>query len=61
MLAFLILPLFIPILILGMGAVGAVGAGRDPAGALQLLLALDLGLLALVPWAMGMALRQILR
>ncbi|WP_374653982.1 heme exporter protein CcmB [Dongia sp.] len=61
LLAFLILPLFIPILILGMGSVGAVAAGRSPRGAMELLLALDLGLLALVPWAMGMALRQVLK
>lgn len=61
LLAFLILPLFIPILILGMGAVSAVAQGQSALGALELLLALDLGLLALVPWAMGMALRQVLR
>jgi heme exporter protein B len=61
LLAFLILPLFIPILILGMGAVSAVSLGQNPASALQLLVALDLGFLALVPWAMAMALRQVLR
>ena len=61
LLAFLILPLFIPILILGMGSVSALAQGQSPMGAFELLLALDLGLLALVPWAMGMALRQVLR
>lgn len=61
LLAFLILPLFIPILILGMGSVSAVAKGQSAMGAFELLLALDLGLLALVPWAMGMALRQVLR
>jgi heme exporter protein B len=61
LLAFLILPLFIPILILAMGAVGAAAQGASSLGALQLLVALDLGLLALAPWAMGMALRQVLR
>lgn len=61
LLAFLILPLFIPILILGMGAVGAMAEARSPLGALQLLAALDLGLFALVPWAMATALRQVLR
>jgi heme exporter protein B len=61
LLAFLILPLFIPILILGMGAVGALDDDRSPWGALQLLAALDLGLLALIPWALGTALRQALR
>jgi heme exporter protein B len=61
LLAFVILPLFIPILILGMGAVSAVALGESPLSALQLLLALDLAFLALVPWAMAMALRQLLR
>ncbi|WP_303977764.1 heme exporter protein CcmB [Dongia mobilis] len=61
LLAFVILPLFIPILILGMGAVSAVAQGESPLSALQLLLALDLAFLALVPWAMAMALRQLLR
>ena len=61
LLAFLILPLFVPILILGMGSVAAVSAGESPWGALELLIALDLGLLALGPWAMAMALRQVLR
>lgn len=61
LLAFLILPLFIPILILGMGAVSAVAMGENPGSALQLLAALDLAFLALVPWAMAMALRQVLR
>lgn len=61
LLAFLILPLFIPILILGMGAVTAVSLGENPGTALQLLLALDLALLALGPWAMAAALRQVLR
>jgi heme exporter protein B len=61
LLAFLILPLFIPILILGMGAVSASAQGQSALGALELLAALDLGLLALVPWAMATALRQVLR
>ncbi|MDY0871546.1 heme exporter protein CcmB [Dongia rigui] len=61
LLAFLILPLFIPILILGMGAVSAAAEGQSALGALELLAALDLGLLALVPWAMATALRQVLR
>jgi heme exporter protein B len=61
LLAFLILPLFIPILILGMGAVTAISQGSAPWTALQLLGALDIGFLALVPWAMAVALRQLLR
>jgi heme exporter protein B len=36
LLAFVILPLFIPILILGMGAVSAVAQGESPLSALQL-------------------------
>jgi heme exporter protein B len=61
LLAFLILPLFVPILILGMGAIRAASLGESPDGALQLLLAADLGLLALCPWATASALRQALR
>lgn len=61
LLAFVILPLFIPILILGMGALRATTEGQDALGALKLLIALDLGFLALIPWFTGMALRQVLR
>ncbi len=61
LLTFLILPLFIPILILGMGAVAAIVEKQSSVGALQLLAALDLGLLVLVPWAMATALQQVLR
>jgi heme exporter protein B len=61
LLAFIVLPLFVPILILGMGAVAAIAAGTSPVAALQLLLALDLGLLAFCPWALAAALRQVLR
>jgi heme exporter protein B len=61
LLAFIVLPLFVPILILGMGAVSAVSLGESPVAALQLLLALDLVLLALCPWALAAALRQVLR
>lgn len=61
LLAFLVLPLFVPILILGMGAITAVAQGLSPSTALQLLLAADIGLLALAPWGMAAALRQVLR
>lgn len=61
LLAFIVLPLFVPVLILGMGAVSAVGIGASPVAALQLLLALDLALLAAGPWAAAAALRQVLR
>lgn len=60
LLAFIVLPLFVPVLILGMGAVLAVARGDSPVAALQLLLALDLGLLAACPWALAGALRQVL-
>lgn len=61
LLAFIVLPLFVPILILGMGAVTAVAMDASPVAALQLLLALDLALIALCPWALAAALRQVLR
>jgi heme exporter protein B len=61
LLAFIVLPLFVPVLILGMGAVLAVARGDNPVAALQLLFALDLGLLAACPWALAGALRQVLR
>jgi heme exporter protein B len=61
LLAFIVLPLFVPVLILGMGAVAAVSLGESPAGALQLLLALTLALLAACPWALAAALRQVIR
>ncbi|MBL8707634.1 MAG: heme exporter protein CcmB [Rhodospirillaceae bacterium] len=61
LLAFIVLPLFVPVLILGMGAVTAVALGESPMAALELLLALDLGLLAVGPWGIAAALRQLLR
>ena len=61
LLAFIVLPLFVPVLILGMGAVAAVAGEASPVAALQLLLALDLALLAACPWALAAALRQVLR
>lgn len=61
LLAFIVLPLFVPVLILGMGAVTAVALGESPLAALELLLALDLGLLAVGPWGITAALRQLLR
>ena len=61
LLAFIVLPLFVPVLILGMGAVSAVAMAASPLAALQLLLALDLALLAACPWALAAALRQVLR
>jgi heme exporter protein B len=58
LLALLVLPLYVPVLIFGVGAVEAA-VGGFPAGAhLQLLAALLMGGLALAPIAGGLALRQ---
>ena len=62
LLTLLILPLYVPVLIFAAGAIDrAVIAGGDPAGPLLLLAGLDLGLLAITPWATAAALRQALR
>jgi heme exporter protein B len=53
----LVLPLAIPVLIFGAGAVGAVSAGLSPEGHLSLLGALLLMTLLGAPWATGAALR----
>ncbi len=57
LLALLILPLFVPVLILGAGAVEAHLAGTGAAAYLLLLAAGLLGALALVPFACALALR----
>ena len=54
----LVLPLYIPVLIFGVGAVDAALAGMPVRPHLLLLGALLLGALALAPWAAGAALRQ---
>lgn len=55
--ALLVLPLYIPILIFGAGAVEAVGAGTAPGGHLSLLGACLMISLVLSPWASAAAVR----
>lgn len=55
--ALLVLPLNAPILIFGAGAVAARAGGLDPSAQLSLLGAILLIGLALLPWALGLALR----
>jgi heme exporter protein CcmB len=53
----LVLPLYVPVLIFGAGAVEATAGGISPQGHLLLLGALSLGSAVLAPWAVGAALR----
>jgi len=55
--ALLVLPLYIPVLIFGAGAVEAVGAGTAPGGHLSLLGACLMISLVLSPWASAAAVR----
>lgn len=55
--ALLVLPLYIPVLIFGSGAVGAQAGGQDASAHLQLLAALLAAALAMAPWATAAALR----
>lgn len=55
--ALLVLPLYIPVLIFGSGAVGAQASGLGSAAHLQLLAGLLAASLALAPWAAAAALR----
>ena len=51
-----------PVLIFAAGSISrALLADADPTGALLLLAGVDLGLLAITPWATAAALRQALR
>ncbi|MEZ5833022.1 MAG: heme exporter protein CcmB [Dongiaceae bacterium] len=62
LLTLLILPLYVPVLIFAAGLISrSLVAEGDPTGALLLLCGLDLGLLAITPWATAAALRQALR
>ena len=62
LLTLLILPLYVPVLIFAAGVISrSLLLEGDPAGALLLLSGLDLGLLAVTPWATAAALRQALR
>jgi len=53
----LVLPLYVPVLIFGAGAVEAVAGGLAPRGQLLLLGALSIGSTVLAPWAIAAALR----
>lgn len=55
--ALLVLPLYVPVLVFGAGAVGAVSAGMPAGGHLSLLGAMSLAALALAPWAAAAALK----
>jgi heme exporter protein B len=55
--ALLVLPLYIPVLIFGAGAVGAQASGLGSVAHLQLLAGLLLGAIALAPWAAAAGLR----
>jgi heme exporter protein B len=62
LLTLLILPLYVPVLIFAAGIISrSILAEGDPTGALLLLSGIDLGLLAITPWATAAALRQALR
>lgn len=62
LLTLLILPLYVPVLIFAAGLIGrSTVVGGDPTGPLLLLGGIDLGLLAITPWATAAALRQALR
>ena len=58
LLALLVLPLYIPVLIFGAGAIDGAVAGRDVAPQIMILAAFLLAALALAPWATAAALRQ---
>ena len=57
LLALLVLPLYVPVLILGAGAVAMADAGLSAQGQLLLLAALLVAASALAPWAIAAALR----
>ena len=55
--ALLVLPLYVPVLVFGAGAVTASATGMSAAGHLSLLGAMSLAALVFAPWATAMALR----
>ena len=62
LLTLLILPLYVPVLIFAAGIIDrSLLAGGDATGPLLLLGGIDLGLLAITPWATAAALRQAVR
>ncbi|HZD26329.1 MAG TPA: heme exporter protein CcmB, partial [Alphaproteobacteria bacterium] len=57
LLSLLVLPLYIPVLIFGVGAIDAALQGLAPRPHLLLLAAFTVGALPLAPWAAGAALK----
>ncbi len=57
LLSLLVLPLYVPVLIMGAGSVEMAAAGLAPGGQLMLLAALLVGAAAFAPWAIAAALR----
>lgn len=57
LIAVLVLPLYVPVLVFGAGAVTAAATGMNAAGHLSLLGAMSLAALVFAPWASAMALR----
>lgn len=57
LLSLLVLPLYVPVLVLGAGSIEMVAAGLAPGGQLLLLAALLVGASAFAPWAIAAALR----
>ncbi len=57
LLSLLVLPLYVPVLILGAGSVEMAAAGLSPQGQLQLIAALLVVSAAFAPWAIAAALR----
>ena len=57
LLALLVLPLYVPVLIMGAGSVAMASAGLSPDGQLMLLGAALVGSTAFAPWAIAAALR----
>jgi heme exporter protein B len=57
LLSLLVLPLYVPVLILGAGSVDMASAGMGGEGQLLLLAALLVGSCAFAPWAIAAALR----
>jgi heme exporter protein B len=55
--ALLVLPLYVPVLIFGAGAVAASATGIGTAGHLSLLAAMSLTALVFAPWAVATALK----
>ncbi len=61
LIAFLILPLFVPALILGMAVIAPPEQGLTSYTAMELLMAIDILALAGGPWIIAVALRQVFR